>query len=104
MGYELGKEREAIFLGLHGTFSGRDATSGRREGSLDAWKASESHFQWRGIFDRYRRVEEFDWISFCGVQEALRDEEVFHPGKGYFHSHPIGVLAKAQKKVVGMAL
>jgi hypothetical protein len=33
----------------------------------------------------------------CGDRSNTRQSEVFH-------SHPIGILAKAQKKVVGMAL
>ena len=45
MGYEFRKEREAVFLGLHGAFSGRDAACGRLGRVLNAWKASESHFQ-----------------------------------------------------------
>ena len=43
MGYEFGKEREPIFLGLHGPSGGGHAATGRWGGALDAWKAGKSH-------------------------------------------------------------
>jgi hypothetical protein len=43
MGYEFGKEREPIFLGLHCPSGGGHAATGRWGGALDAWKAGKSH-------------------------------------------------------------
>ena len=36
MGYEFGKEREPIFLGLHNRLGGGHAATGRWGGALDA--------------------------------------------------------------------
>ena len=44
MGYEFGKEREPIFLGLHGpVWAAATRATGRWGGALDAWKAGKSH-------------------------------------------------------------
>jgi hypothetical protein len=48
--HELGKKRVAVFLGLHGPFSGGHAASRRRAGlMLAAWKTSKSHFSSIGM-------------------------------------------------------
>jgi hypothetical protein len=43
MGYEFGKEREPIFLGLHGPSGRRPRGDRTVGGALDAWKAGKSH-------------------------------------------------------------